>query len=168
MLAIYWIRPMLTNILQAKYSDPATYANWTKEDWEEVHQFLPEDVRFNDDGYSVDISFFKYDPDWRRLIREFQEDLGAGRYEPEWLQAAAQAMEERARGDFDQFKEDQFEEFWGQKQRHHSEWRAGDASKVRFGDLVQTGLFRVGDEFFYRRTFGRKNSWMIEKEIKVY
>ncbi len=156
--------------LHAKYCDPATYQNWTKEDWEEIRDCLPENAPYNDDGYSVPMHFFRHDPDWRRLVREFQDDLGAGRYEPQWLKQAALAMEERAAGKFDKFKEDQFEAFWGQKQTSSQrEVRAGESAKIKLPQLVEAGLIKVGDDLSYRRTFRSKagDLLMIEKDLKV-
>ena len=156
--------------LHAKYSDPQTYANWTKEDWEEIHDCLPEGIPFNDDGYSVSMNFFRYNQDWRRHIREFQEDLGAGRYEPEWLKEATLAMEERAAGKFDKFKEDEFEAFWGQKQTISREVRAGESAKIKLSELVEGGLIKLGDDLSYRRSFRSKTGTllMIEKDVKVW
>lgn len=48
-------------------------------------------------------------------IRKFQEDLEAGFYDPRWQEAAAEAMELRAAGAFDEWKEKETEAFWGQK-----------------------------------------------------
>ena len=163
---------LVSRDLHAEYSDPKTYENWTKEDWEEIHDCLPDNAPFNDDGYSVPITFFKYDPDWRRLVREFQEDLGAGRYEPQWQKEAAQAMEERAAGHFDKYKEDQYEAFWGQKQKPKAEDRAGDSAKIKLPELVEAGRIKVGDDLSFRRAFEKKGDgvqerWMIEKEMKV-
>jgi len=45
----------------------------------------------------------------------FQEDLREGYLEPAWLEKAAAAMEERMNGEFDDYKDGMFEEFWGQK-----------------------------------------------------
>ncbi|KAL9101912.1 MAG: hypothetical protein Q9163_002878 [Psora crenata] len=155
--------------LHAKFSNPRTYDNWTKEDWEEMRaEGLPENAPYNEDGYSVPMEFFKYDADWRRLVREFQEDLGAGRYEPEWQEQAAQAMEERARGDFDKYKDDQFEEFWGQKQRTPWKDLAGESSKIKLEELVEEHIIREGDIFSYARTIGKgKDRVLIEKDAEV-
>ena len=56
----------------------------------------------------------------------------------------SQAMEERARGDFDDYKEGEYEEFWGQKQKLHYQARAGEAQQVRLGELLNAGVLRVG------------------------
>ena len=98
----------------------------------------------------------------------YQQDLAAGRYDPEWLRQAAQAMEQRANGDFDKWKEQEFEEFWGQKQKLDSKARAGQSGTIKLNRLVEAGLFREGDIFSYQRTFGRgKDRLTVEKDVKV-
>ena len=103
------------------------------------------------------------------MTREYQEDLEAGRYEPEWLAEAGQAMEERAAGKFDKYKEDQFEEFWGQKQKIDLRALAGDSTKTKLEQLLRDGFIKVGDEFSYRRVFGAPGApkIMVEKDVKV-
>ena len=153
---------------QALYSDPTTYINWTKEDWDEVRDCFPHDVPLEEDGYSVSIHYLKHNQDWRRHIREYQEDLGAGKYDPTWLAEAAEAMEERARGDFDGYKENEYEEFWGQKQKTDRSYLAGESSKIKLEELLEAGVLQPGDELSYRRHFKRdRGEWMVEKEMRV-
>ena len=160
--------PLANEDLHAEFSDPKTYEDFTKSDWEDLRETLPPNVPSNPDGYSIPMTFFKYDPDFRRGIREFQEDLGSGRLDPEWQADAAQAMEERAHGDFDSYKEDQFEAFWGQKQKLKHDALAGESTKIKLELLIQNGLFKVGDSFNYSRVFGRgKNGVLVEKDCKV-
>ena len=155
--------------LQAKFADPKTYEGWTKEDWDEARETcLPEDAPTNKDGYSVPIEYFKYDIDWRRGVREFQEDLGEGRYEPEWQAQAHQAMDERARGDFDKFKEQEFEEFWGQKQRTPWTDLAGEAAQIKLQELAEQRYIREGDIFSYVRLIKSGNDKiLVEKDARV-
>ena len=160
--------PLANEDLHAEFSDPKTYENFTKSDWEDLRETLPPNVPCNPDGYSIPMTFFKYDPDFRRGIREFQEDLASGRLEPEWQADAALAMEERARGDFDSYKENEFEAFWGQKQKLKHDALAGESAKIKLELLIQNGLFKVGDSFNYSRMFGRgKNGVLVEKACKV-
>lgn len=154
--------------MQATLSDPKTYEDFTREDWEDLRSTLPENVPLNPDGYSISWEFLKYDADFRRGIREFQEDLSTGRLEPEWQAAAAEAMEERARGDYDDYKEKIYEEFWGQKQKLAHDALAGDSTSLKLETMIENGTFRVGDEFVFTRTIGRKEKRvLIEKELKV-
>ena len=160
--------PLAQEDLHAEFSNPKIYENFTKSDWEDLRETLPPNVPVNPDGYSIPMKFFKYDPDFRRGIREFQEDLGSGRLDPKWQADAARAMEARARGDFDAYKEEQFEAFWGQKQKLNHDALAGESTKIKLDLLIQNGLFKLGDYFSYSRVVGRgKNGVLIEKECKV-
>lgn len=160
--------PLADEDLHAEFSDPKTYEDFTRSDWEDLREVLPHDVPINPDGYSIPMEFFKYDPDFRRGLREFQEDLALGRLDPTWQADAAQAMEERARGEFDAYKENQFEAFWGQKQKLNHDALAGESTKIKLDLLIQNEMFRVGDYFSYSRVFGRgKNGVLVEKDCKV-
>lgn len=160
--------PLACEDLHAEFSNPKTYENFTKSDWEDLRETLPPSVPINSDGYSIPMTFFKYDSDFRRGIREFQEDLASGRLDPKWQSDAAQAMEERARGEFDAYKEDQFEAFWGQKQKLSHDAVAGESMKIKLDFLIQNKVFKVGDYFSYSRVFGRgKNGVLVEKDCKV-
>lgn len=160
--------PLAYEDLHAEYSNPKTYENFTKSDWEDIRETLPPNIPLNPDGYSIPMTFFKYDPDFRRGIREFQEDLASGRLDPKWQADAAHAMEERAQGKFDAYKENQFEAFWGQKQKLNHDALAGESTKIKLELLIQNGIFKVGDYFSYSRVFGRgKNGVLLEKDCKV-
>ena len=160
--------PLTSEDLHAEFSNPKTYEQFTKSDWEDLRETLPPNVPLNPDGYSIPMTFFKYDPDFRRGIREFQEDLAAGRLDPKWQAEAAEAMEARARGDFDAYKEEQFEAFWGQKQKMPHGALAGESTKIKLDLLIENEIFKVGDSFSYTRVFGRgKSGILIEKDCKV-
>ena len=160
--------PLAYEDLYGELSNPKTYEHLTKEDWEELREALPPNVPLSSDGYSIPIEFFKYDADFRRGIREFQEDLSTGRLDPGWQEAAAEAMEERARGDFDSYKENQFEEFWGQKQKLDWKAVAGESAKLKLDVMIKNRVFKEGDYFSYSRVAGRaKARVMVEKECKV-
>jgi hypothetical protein len=101
-------------------------------------------------------------------VRLFQEDLAAGRYEPKWLDDAQAAMEKRGQGHFDDWKEKNREEFWGQKQK--VDWTAlsSDSAQYTLTDLAVAGLFEVGDLWVMRRSQGHtKDRVEVEKEAKV-
>ena len=160
--------PLANEDLYAELSDPKTYEHLTKEDWEDLREELPPNVPLSSDGYSIPMHFFKYDADFRRGIREFQEDLSTGRLDPGWQGAAGEAMEERAQGDFDAYKENQFEEFWGQKQKLDWKAVAGESAKLKLDVMIQNGMFKEGDYFSFSRVSGRgKARVMVEKECKV-
>ncbi|KAK2773574.1 hypothetical protein FQN53_004112 [Emmonsiellopsis sp. PD_33] len=113
-------------------------------------------------------SFVRYSNNWRDAVRQFQLDLQSGKYDPEWQRQAAEAMEERAQGEFDRFKEEQFEEFWGQKQKLDHAVIAGESSKVKLETLVKEGVVRVGDVWKYSRVFGKSGvKVLVEKEARI-
>lgn len=93
---------------------------------------------------------------------------------------------ERADGKFDNWKEKEFEQFWGQKQKLHYASYAGEARQVKLETMVEHGLFCKGDIWTYARVFdvgqkdkpsyardffvgekGDSDTILIEKEIKV-
>ncbi|PGH17261.1 hypothetical protein AJ80_04903 [Polytolypa hystricis UAMH7299] len=155
---------------------------WTCLDEDEKKQILallPENIHPNaepadpeGENYAIPPlpeSFVRYSNSWRDGVRGYQQDLQNGKYDPEWQRQAAVAMEERARGRFDKFKEDQYEEFWGQKQKLDHYVIAGDSSKVKLEELIKHGVVRVGDVWKYSRSFGKKSEkkTLVEKEVKV-
>ncbi|KAL2052891.1 hypothetical protein ABVK25_006831 [Lepraria finkii] len=160
--------PLANEDLYTELSDPKTYENFTKSDWDDLRECLPPNVPLSSDGYSIPIDFFKYDADFRRGIREFQEDLSTGRLDPGWQAAAAGAMEERARGDFDAHKENQFEEFWGQKQKLDRLAVAGESAKLKLDVMIQNGIFQAGDFLSYSRAMRTVNGkLLVEKECEI-
>ncbi|KAL8814524.1 MAG: hypothetical protein Q9223_006260 [Gallowayella weberi] len=157
----------LHGMLARFFSDPKNWAQVSNEDKGFIRSLLPPNVELDDNG-SIPDDFWKYNPEFRLDCRNLQEDLRAGRMDPEWQREAHQAMEERAAGDFDNFKEREFEEFWGQKQKVDWKALAGDASKVRLDELLSAGLFKEGDVWSFSHTFGRRDEAVpIEKECRV-
>lgn len=113
-------------------------------------------------------SFLRYSNNWRDGVRQFQLDLQNGRYDREWLRQAHEAMEERAQGKFDDFKEREFEQFWGQKQKLVHSVIAGESSRVKLETLIQEGVVRKGDVWKFSRVFAVGGAKIIvEKEAKV-
>lgn len=80
-------------------------------------------------------------------------------------------MQERAEGAFDNFKEQEFEEFWGQKQKLDKSLAAGESSQIKLDTLIENGLVREGDIWKLSRGFGspgaRGRKVLVEKEAKV-
>lgn len=88
--------------------------------------------------------------------------------DPQWQRQAAQAMAERAAGDFDDFKEKEFEEYWGQKQKVDYNVLAGHASKVKLEDMLKEGIFKVGDSWTFDHNWGRgPDALRVEKECTI-
>lgn len=106
--------------------------------------------------------FFECNQVFKDSLIEFQDDLSQGRYQPSYITDAANARRARLQGEVDNYKDGQYELFWGQRQ--HNGMIAGAAASIRLPELVQRGLLRQGDVWAYKRTiFGIT----IEKEVKV-
>ncbi|KAL4872074.1 hypothetical protein BDV12DRAFT_5983 [Aspergillus spectabilis] len=110
--------------------------------------------------------FLRYSYEWRAGIRHFKENLQYGRYDPGWIREAEEAVQQRAAGKFDKFKEQEFEEFWGQKQKMDRGLAAGESSRTKLCTLVQNGAVRKGDVWKWSRTFS-KEKVLIEKEARI-
>ncbi|OKP13441.1 hypothetical protein PENSUB_632 [Penicillium subrubescens] len=114
-------------------------------------------------------SFVRYSNNWRDGIRQFQLDLENGRFDPEWLRQAEQARRKRENGDFDSFKEREFEKFWGQKQRTRDTAASGESSKVKLTQLIEAGVFLVGDVWRFSYCYGKgQDRLVIDKEVRIH
>lgn len=110
----------------------------------------------------------RYSNNWRDGIRQFQLDLQNGRYDPEWLRQAEQARKQRENGDFDSFKEREFEQFWGQKQRFDTRIAAGESAKIKLSELIDAGVVLLGDVWRFRWFFkASEPPVLIDKEGRV-
>jgi len=113
-----------------------------EKDKAEIRALVPAHVPVDTEGLPT-ADWLKHNPYWQQDIRLFQNDLREGRLEPEWQEMAAQAMEDRANGNFDDWKEKNFEEFWGQKAEtpvtssaHLAAYQGGASTHVADGILV--------------------------------
>ncbi|KAJ6088442.1 hypothetical protein N7486_009703 [Penicillium sp. IBT 16267x] len=156
-------------------------AAWHALDEDEKRQILdllPADTHPNPDPPADDPnakipplpdSFVRYSNNWRDCIRQFQIDLQNGRYDPEWLRQADEARQQRENGDFDSYKEREYEEFWGQKQKLDKRLMAGEAGKVKLTTLVDEGVIQVGDVWRFNYVYGRgADRIVIDKEARVH
>lgn len=113
-------------------------------------------------------SFIRYSNNWRDGVRQFQLDLQNGRYDPEWLHQAQEARQQRENGDFDDFKEREYEQFWGQKQKVVWNASAGESARVKMKTLIDEGVIQIGDIWKFHYVYGKGSSRMvIEKETRV-
>ncbi|KLJ12878.1 hypothetical protein EMPG_09471 [Blastomyces silverae] len=175
--------PLIHLDLVKLLADPRAWTCLDEDEKKEIIALLPDDIqRYADPAPKPEgqedtdthvipplpESFVRYSNNWRDAVRQFQSDLETGKYDPEWQRQAAEAMEERAQGKFDKFKEEQFEEFWGQKQKLDHHVIAGESSRVKLGTLVENGVVRVGDVWRYSRSFGRgREKLLLEKEVRI-
>ncbi|KAL8670510.1 MAG: hypothetical protein Q9168_004962 [Polycauliona sp. 1 TL-2023] len=158
----------LHGLLADFFGNPSNWTQVSAEDQEFIRSLLPPHLELTNEG-SIPNDFWRYNPEFRLDCRNLQEDLRAGRMDPEWQIQAQQAMEERVTGAFDNFKEREFEEYWGQKQKVDWQYLAGDASKIKLEELLDAGLFKEGDIWSFDHTFGRGSEAVtIQKECKVH
>ena len=112
--------------------------------------------------------FLRYSNNWRDGIRQFQLDLQNGRYDPDWLRQAEEARRQRANGEFDAFKELEFEEFWGQKQKLDKRLLSGECGRIPVGALVCAGVILPGDVWRFNYVYGKgATRIVIDKEAQV-
>ncbi|KAJ5778899.1 hypothetical protein N7457_006619 [Penicillium paradoxum] len=144
----------------------------------EILALLPPDVHPEAQAISNDLdakidplpeSFIRYSNNWRDGVRQFQLDLQNGRYDPEWLHQAQVAREQRENGDFDNFKEREYEQFWGQKQRVVWAAPAGESARVKMKTLIDEGVIQLGDIWKFYYVYGKgPGRTVIEKETRIH
>ncbi|KAM5443277.1 hypothetical protein MferCBS31731_001598 [Microsporum ferrugineum] len=169
--------PLIDIDLVKLLAKPEAWTCLDENEKKEVLALLPESIHpvvepstENPDGIIPPLpeEFVRYSNVWRDAIRQFQVDLQHGKYDPKWLSQAHKAMNERAEGKFDARKERDFEAFWGQKQRYHTNVPAGDSATIDFKTLVMNGVFEVGDIWRYSRSQGKgAEKFLVEKEVAV-
>lgn len=114
--------------------------------------------------------FLKYDPNWSYYISRFQEDISEGRNDPAWISQAMQALEQRQNGDFDNFKDEEYELFWGVKQKVAHNVIAGQSSALSLNILFKEEVLRRGDIWVLRRKVAGTDgaaATIVEKEMAV-
>lgn len=156
---------------------PEAWNSLEESDKREILALLPPDVHPEAQAASDDPDakippipdcFIRYSNNWRDGVRQFQLDLQNGRYDPEWLRQAQEAREQRENGDFDDFKEREYEQFWGQKQKVGRDATAGESARVKMGTLINEGVIQLGDIWKFYYVYGRgADRIVIEKEVRV-
>jgi hypothetical protein len=167
----------LPSLFQKLLASPEAWNCLDESDKQEILALLPADIHpeteLQPDSQEQKIpplpaSFLRYSNNWRDGLRQFQLDLENGRYDPEWLRQAEKARKQRESGDFDTFKEREFEQFWGQKQNFNKRLLAGDSAKIKLSELVEHGVIQLGDVWRFRFGFGKgENNIKIDKEVRV-
>ncbi|KAL4905320.1 hypothetical protein BDW74DRAFT_21414 [Aspergillus multicolor] len=161
--------------LKALLALPEAWDCLEESEKKEILDLLPSDIHpnpnpsLNDPEAKIDplpSEFLLYSNNWGEALRTFQLDLAEGRYNPQWMREAEEAVRERAAGKFDKFKEQEFEEFWGQKQKMDRALAAGASSKIKLSTLIEHGVIQVGDIWKWSRSFYRPRV-LIEKEARI-
>jgi len=180
------IRTVCPDSAQKLFSDPAAWVVLDDDEKADLLSLLPDQVAkapevSGENSEAVvestvsaipSAEFLRYSNDWRDALRQYQNDLSTGRYDPEWQRQAAVAMEERAQGKFDNFKEEQFEEYWGQKAQFDTsndtekEWGYERSAQIKMPKLIKDEVFKVGDVWKFTRLF-EKEKIVIEKEARI-
>ncbi|OBT78836.1 hypothetical protein VF21_02536 [Pseudogymnoascus sp. 05NY08] len=158
--------PLVNANLKGLFSNPEAWNILDKETKAQLISMLPENSHVLDevDGeVRISESFLKFDQNWAHYLGRAQEDIAEGRNDPGWLEEAAEASEQRADGEFDDWKDNEYEMFWGVKQKLQSNVLTGLSGSIKFDDLVTRELIKPGDIFLFQRTIGKV---FIEKEIK--
>ncbi|KAI9785278.1 MAG: hypothetical protein M1816_000464 [Peltula sp. TS41687] len=106
-------------LFQPFFTDERAFSSFSGEEMRELCSLVPP--QFVENGADDPIALIRrqtlqFNMNFRSGLRCFQEDLQAGRFDEKWLAEADGAMQARADGEFDSYKERQFELFWGQKQ----------------------------------------------------
>lgn len=126
----------------------------------------PDAISKPDPKPQINHSVWK-NPIFKDALANWTNDLSMGKYEQEYIERGKKARERRMAGEFDDWKEKNFEEFWGQKQRLYHDAVAGESSKVKIEHLVKYHAFKIGDVFSMRRSFAgglhiRKDAVVIQ------
>lgn len=134
---------------------------------------MPDDkhvINGNDGKPRISPDFLKYDPNWSYYVKRFQEDISEGRNDPAWISQARQAQEQRQNGDFDNFKDEEYEAFWGVKQKVAYNVIAGQSSALSLNTLFKEEVLRKGDVWVLRRKIAGTDgaaATLVEKEMTV-
>ncbi|KFX86938.1 hypothetical protein V490_08701 [Pseudogymnoascus sp. VKM F-3557] len=158
--------PLVNANLKGLFSNPEAWNILDKETKAKLIGMLPESTHVLDevDGeLRISENFLKFDQNWAHYLGRAQEDIAEGRNDPVWLEEAAAASEQRTDGEFDDWKDNEYEQFWGVKQRLQSNVLTGLSGSIKFDDLITRELIKPGDIFLFQRTI---NKIFIEKEIK--
>ncbi|KAI9674260.1 MAG: hypothetical protein M1829_003807 [Trizodia sp. TS-e1964] len=170
--------------LEKLFQDQFAQDSVTEEERVELLALLPPNyaAEFQERGF-IDLNLLKYDTNWRNGLRTYREDLGSGRLESWHVKEAADAMEERAQGNFDNWKEREFEEFWGQKQKLPENVQQANEnvkqtnempenwpnSKLKASQVFYYGGLIIGDIWRFQKEFrvGVGNYECVTKEAKL-
>lgn len=146
----------------AKLSDDARAEIVSK-----IPNTLRHEMMIGDDGQPrPNLKFLEKNSTFKSFINQALNDVVNGLNEPNWLAQAYNAHCKRSYGKFDDFKDKNYEEFWGVKQRLASNAIAGTSAHHNLGEMIDREVVKPGDVFKYSRSF-RNRSMVIKKEAEV-
>ena len=154
---------------QAMLKDDQAWAFLDEKAQEKIIGMLPPSrlsslVTIVDGKQTLNVSNLMSNSSWNYFIGCVRDDISLGRNKPAWLQDANTAYLERQVGKFDTWKEKEYEEFWGVKQKLAAGVVAGSSATLKWDDLVKRGLFQAGDVFQYSR---RVAGVEVKKDVEV-
>jgi hypothetical protein len=146
---------------------------FTDEEYDEIIALLPakdiiypanDDVTVPDGKAMINPELFT-NTAFKEAAQRYQQDLVAGKYESDYLAKAAEARKRRMAGEFDNWKDEQFEDYWGQKQKLYSDAVGGASTKIKLAEMIKASVFKLGDVFSMRRHFS--DGLIIRKDAVV-
>lgn len=165
------IEPSTTTLtyLQALLKDDQAWTSLDTKTQEKIVSMLPEHRREDlvttvDGKHQLDQQLLMSNSSWNYSIGCVRDDIAMGRNKPGWLQDANTAYLEREVGKYDTWKEKEYEEFWGVKQKLAAGVIAGSSASLKWEDLIERGSFKPGDVFQYSR---RVNGVLVKKDVEV-
>lgn len=149
--------------------DDQAWASLDEKAQEKIISMLPPSrlsslVTLVDGKQTLNVSLVMSNSSWNYFIGCVRDDISLGRNKPAWLQDANTAYLERQVGKFDTWKEKEYEEFWGVKQKLAAGVIAGSSATLKWDDLVKRGFFKAGDVFQYSR---RVAGVEVKKDVEV-
>jgi hypothetical protein len=99
------------------------------------------------------------------MSNQLEKRMSDGRYEPGYQKMVLDISRRRKAQEFEPYKDDKAERYWGQKRVSLSEAIAGESASVKFVTLARYHVLHVGDIFSLRRSFA--GSGVVEKEATV-
>jgi hypothetical protein len=160
----------VTNDEEAFFANPQTWDILDDKQKSNVLELLPLQAMEQDvDGkFRLSHAFLTNNPDWVSDTSGLQEDIAEGKYNPARMSQAMAAHDTRVQGGFDNFKDEEFEVFWGMKQKLAVGVVAGTSSDVKLTELIREGLILVGDTWSFVRTLHTGGAKiLVEKESIV-
>lgn len=137
------------------------HKEFTEDEYNEIIALLPaddiiypanDDVTVPDGKPMINPELFT-NTVFKDAVLRYQQDLAAGKYELGFLDKAAEARKRRIAGEFDNWKDDQFEVYWGEKQQLYAGAVSGASSKITLAEMINASVFKLGDVFSMRRCF---------------
>lgn len=112
--------------------------------------------------------FFVRNQIFKQCCREFGEDLRDAFLDDDFLRDACRAASHRKKGKFDNWKDLEFEKYWGQKQKLPTFGIvAGQAAQISLVTLIKNRYLQAGDTWAYYRKFATGGEVIKEVVVRI-